>query len=166
MLSKLKQGFIEFLQGSEQSSTPWPHFGLKYPIATSFQSWISSRIREQTNQVWYLRSPVSAMDSLTFFLPSCRHLCRVFCRVFLVTYFGDVFGDFFVDFSWRLFLATFLATFFLLFYGLVCRLFVDFLIKIFFIFFVFFHGSTLNLRQIKRILETKGLGRRRRNHSD
>ena len=36
---------IEFLQGSEQSSTPWPYFRLKYPIETSFQSWTSARIR-------------------------------------------------------------------------------------------------------------------------
>ena len=49
--SKLEHGFVEFL-GSEQSSTPWPHFGLKYPIETSFQRRISSRIR-QTFQVWY-----------------------------------------------------------------------------------------------------------------
>ena len=42
--SKLEHGFVEFL-GSKQSSTPWPHFGLKYPTETSFQSWTSSRIR-------------------------------------------------------------------------------------------------------------------------
>ena len=35
--SKLERGFVEFL-GSEQSSTPWPHFGLIHPIETSFQS--------------------------------------------------------------------------------------------------------------------------------
>ena len=42
MPSKLEHAFIEFL-GREQSSTPWPLFELKYPIETSFQSWISSR---------------------------------------------------------------------------------------------------------------------------
>ena len=41
---KLEHGFVEFL-GSDQSSTAWPHFGLKYLIETSFQSWTSSRIR-------------------------------------------------------------------------------------------------------------------------
>ena len=42
--SEYAECVTEFL-GSEQSSTPWPHFGLKYAIETSFQSWISSRIR-------------------------------------------------------------------------------------------------------------------------
>ena len=49
---KLEHGFVEFL-GSEQSSTLWPDFRLKYLIETSFQSWTSSRIRQQTDQVWF-----------------------------------------------------------------------------------------------------------------
>ena len=39
-LSKLGQDFVEFPE-SEQRSTPRPHFGLKYPIKRSFQSWTS-----------------------------------------------------------------------------------------------------------------------------
>ena len=51
------QGFVEFL-GSEQSSTPWPHFELKYSIETLFQSWISSQ-----NQITTYPSLVSRRKS-------------------------------------------------------------------------------------------------------
>ena len=63
---------------------------------------------------WKIRSPVSAMASISFFLPSCRRLCRVLCRVFSRAFFGDFFPAFLPSF-----------------YQLFCRLFVDFLVKIF-----------------------------------
>ena len=48
--SKLEHGSVEFL-GTEQSLTPWPHFGLKYPIETPFQSWTSSEVDFFKNQI-------------------------------------------------------------------------------------------------------------------
>ena len=62
---------------------------------------------------WKIRSPVSAMASISFFLPSCRRLCRVLCRVFSRAFFVDFLGDFFPAFLpsfYQLFVA-FLWTF-------------------------------------------------------
>ena len=52
------------------------------------------------------------MVSLSFFLPSCRHLCRVLCRW---VFFAEIFLSTFLATFLATFLSTFLATFFWLF---------------------------------------------------
>ena len=62
--SKLEHGLVEFL-GSKQSSTPWSHFGLKYPIETLFQSWISSR-NQISNYARVVSRRKSSFEGLNF----------------------------------------------------------------------------------------------------
>ena len=53
----------------EQNSTPWPHFGLKYPIETSLQSCISARISYLILAEIQLWNDVS----IGYFSPKCGH---------------------------------------------------------------------------------------------
>ena len=63
--SKIEHGFIEFL-GREQSSTPWPHFELKYPGYRNIVSELDFFKNEITNYARVVSRRKSSFERLKF----------------------------------------------------------------------------------------------------